>query len=411
MPGGLFNWQHESAPVLVASAEHLIPYQRFVCSMKKRIMIYGGLLAALVGICLWWSAPRRQAEKRQADVIARLMASNPIAPEVLTNPAAKPLARPPGVSKADWQHLTLVRQMMLATNKRIEFHARVVEQGGTGVGGAVLELMLSRVDEEKVLTEFPNMKMGSEVVSEKIQLVSDAGGWFHLTGRRGTMVVVESLNPGPDYIWHQVGYPSFDYRGEKVLRDFENPTNGHVFRLWKKGERETLIPTTVGVNMNVLQEGQWVSNYFVSFLPPRVEWASFPEADLVIEGIRRPSGNEDRPFEFTFKLSVLNGGILLTGDAYPYAAPVTGYQSSWSFENKPAQNPPDFPWNKNFYFKLRGGKIYAGGRMDFCKNGAFGLSFNGHLNPDGSRSLEPDPDKLITDSEEIRRLNEATRVK
>jgi hypothetical protein len=48
--------------------------------------------------------------------------------------------------------------------------------------------------------------------------------------------------------------------------------------------------------------------------------------------------------------------------------------------------------------------------MGFCNNG-FNFSFDGHLNPNGLPNLEPDPDKLITDPEEIRKLDEQTRTK
>jgi len=35
----------------------------------------------------------------------------------------------------------------------------------------------------------------------------------------------------------------------------------------------------------------------------------------------------------------------------------------------------------------------------------------GYVNPNGSRNLEPDPQKLITDPVEIQRLDEQTRVR
>jgi hypothetical protein len=49
--------------------------------------------------------------------------------------------------------------------------------------------------------------------------------------------------------------------------------------------------------------------------------------------------------------------------------------------------------------------------VGFCSNTGFNFSFTGYLNPTGSRTLEPDPEKLITDPEEIRRIDEQTRVR
>jgi len=47
--------------------------------------------------------------------------------------------------------------------------------------------------------------------------------------------------------------------------------------------------------------------------------------------------------------------------------------------------------------------------MTYCRNGAFDLGFEGYINPKGSPSLAPDPEKLITDPAEIRRIDEQTR--
>ncbi len=161
--------------------------------------------------------------------------------------------------------------------------------------------------------------------------------------------------------------------------------------------------------MDSVTNGQWVSNYFISFIPPRVERTSFPGMDLCIQGVRRMSGTPDRPYEFSFTLTVVEGGISMSEDIYPYRAPDDGFQPSWSFENKPQLNPPDFPWTRVCFLKLRSGRVHAGVRLGFC-NGGFDLSFDGYLNATGSRNLEPHPEKLITDPEEIRRIDQQTRV-
>jgi len=378
--------------------------------MKTRVIIYSALVLGLLFLYLRLSAPQRETEKRRSKQFAELIASNTPSSEVLTNPAYKKWEKPSNTSESDWQYATVIRQMMLATNKKIDYHARVIDQNGIGVAGAILEVEISGVDEQKVLREFPAMKMGSELFSEKIQLTSDSDGWIRLIDRRGTMVVVKDLQPGSGYIWQLKGYPSFDYKGNHELKDFQDPAKGYLVHLWKKGEPERVVPVSFGVSMNNTQQGQWVSNYFVSFIPARVEWTNFAGADLQIRGIRRMSGNPDRPFEFTFTLSLPDGGLALSGHVYPYQAPEQGYQTSWSFENKPHLNPPDFPWTKTAYLKLREGKLYAGLKIGFC-NGGFDFSFKGYLNPTGSRNLEPDPEKLVTDPEEIRRIDEMTRVK
>ncbi len=185
----------------MAGAQYLFPDKQPPEAVKARILIYATLGIGLAALFLWWRGPRRITHEERVRQVMQSVVTNPIAPEVLTNPSAKPWVRPAGVSDANWQYATTVRHMMLTTNKKIEFHARAIDQNGEGVAGAVLELRLSRVDETKVLKEFSNMRMGDEIASEKIQLISDPTGWFHLTGRRGTMVVVEALKPSDGYFW------------------------------------------------------------------------------------------------------------------------------------------------------------------------------------------------------------------
>ena len=274
---------------------------------------------------------------------------------------------------------------------------------------ARLELRLAYVDVKKVMTEFPHMKMGSEIANKNISITSDADGWFHLVNESGKILVVNEL-VADGCVWGHSGYVVLNYDGKNPDADFKSPSRGIIFHLWKKGDTERLIPINIGVNLDVESSGQWVSNYFVRFVPPQVSWTNFEGADLIIKGVRRLNGNPDRPFEFTFTFSFLKGGVVISDDAYPYQAPKTGYQTEWSFDNKPQNNPADFPWTKTCYFKLRGGKFVVGTKMGFC-NGGFDFSFNGYLNPSGSRNLEPDPAKLITDPAEIRRLDEATRTR
>lgn len=356
-------------------------------------------------------------EKRLQPLI-QMVDSNAATSVLETNLDQKPWVRPPGVDDEGWKYLTLTRKILLTENQPVEFYARVLDQDGKAVAQARLDLDLSLVNIEKMLAEYPHMNMGSEITNHQFMIYSDTNGWLQFVGAKGRVLNIKNLTKD-GYVWQRpqgMGSPVFDPGGKRNvtgtvdLYDSFNRAKGYTFNLWKKGETERVLPIEVGVNMDFEIKGQWVSNYFVSFIPARVEWTNFAGTDLVIQGIRRSSGNADRPYEFTFKLSVPSGGILLSDHVYAYHAPETGYQPFWSFENQPQKNPPDYPWLKTAYLKLRGGKLYAGVQLGFC-NGGFNFSFNGHLNPTGSRNLEPDPEKLITDPSEIQKLDEATRPK
>ena len=127
------------------------------------------------------------------------------------------------------------------------------------------------------------------------------------------------------------------------------------------------------------------------------------------ETVKDANGNPARQFRY----QVAHGGLVVDAEPYPYQAPETGYESEWDWFYEPSgrhanENLADL-LKKKFYVKLRSGKIYGAITWHWAAESSVG--FSGYLNPTGSRNLEPDPEKLITDPEEIRRLDEATRVK
>ena len=65
-------------------------------------------------------------------------------------------------------------------------------------------------------------------------------------------------------------------------------------------------------------------------------------------------------------------------------------------------------WNLPYYVRARNGKVHGALQIDFFQRQR-GFLVTGYLNFDGSRNLEPDPEKLITDPEEIRRIDTVTR--
>lgn len=66
-------------------------------------------------------------------------------------------------------------------------------------------------------------------------------------------------------------------------------------------------------------------------------------------------------------------------------------------------------WRRNFYVKARHGKVYAGISVAWGF-GATAFEINVIANPASSPVLEPDLEKLITDLEEIKRLDEKTQI-
>lgn len=387
--------------------------------MKKLIGIFAALILVAVGF-LWWNGTRRSSDARQPMHTAASRDSAPDQTSGGTNTvlASTELKRPENVTPELWARVLAYRASRLGKNQPVDFFCRVVDQHNVPVPGARLRLRFSYVDESLFQSvDFVHMQMGDEIKRREIVVESDHSGLLELTGQRGLTVDVIDLNC-EGYSWEMPKLGSFDYGvtgarrvGYVGMEKAFDKNQRYTFVMWKKGETERVIPLSLRIDLdNTVGQGQWVSNYFIGFMPPRVEWTNFAEADLQIRGIRRSSGNPDLPFEFTFTLNVPAGGIAQSADVYPYQAPAAGYQTSWSFDNKPHLNPRDYPWTKTAYLKLREGRAYAGLTIGFCKGG-FDFQFDGYLNPGGSRNLEPHPEKLITDPQEIRRLEEQTRLK
>ncbi len=386
----------------------------------KQILSVLLLLATLLGVMWVLLLRHHHAPEKEGPIPSKPAASNSIDTGELAPKAAAQSglengepARPAGVEAEGWAYLLRVRRLLLAANQPIEFYARIVDQENQPIADALVKLSLSRVDENLVRARFPNLKMGDEIVVDSIQLRSDARGWVRLTGRTGKSLAVESVEKD-GYLWSSPRIGSFLYEagGRRVgyvgMEAAFDSSKGYVFHLWRKGDVEPTVPVSIRVNMDQVSSGGWISNYFVNLISGK--WGTDPveHTDLGIHGVRHLTGLKERPYEFTITLSVPHGGIVVSGDYYPYRAPRDGYRNSWTFLNKPMTGSlEDGPWTKTMYMKLRGGRAYAGFRVTFQKTG-FDLAFDGVVNPAGSTNLEPDPAKQITDPEEIRRLDEET---
>ncbi len=374
--------------------------------MKTRIIVYGALIIGLVCLFLWWRQPYIVSSGMREKNLQRLIEqvdSNAIASGAQTNLEQTPWVRPSGVDDEGWKYLMLTRKMLLTENLPVQFHAHAIDQDGNGVPDAQLELRLTRVNELKVLREFPHMHMGSELTNEVITLVSDAAGWFHLAGRVGKLMVVNNLSVS-GYVCGQAGYTYFDYDGKDPTAEFKNPAKGYTFHLWKKGMTEKLVKA----NWSVGVEAYGTNWYFVNLLTGPVKDARDADFCFWFETVKDVNGNPARNFRY----EVLNGGLLEYSGFYPYQAPETGYTPAldWYYEpfGRHAKEDLSALMKKDFYVKLRNGKIFGVITWHWAAENNVGISC--YFNPTGSRNLEPDPEKLITDPEEIHRLDEQTRV-
>lgn len=286
----------------------------------------------------------------------------------------------------------------------MNFYASAVDQDGAPVDGAELSLRLEAYHETLDL----NRKWDDNMRREKITLRSDAAGRFVLTDKRAHILHLESLKK-PGFLWGSDGFPSYSYAPKYMPSNaaYANPKLGVAFHLWRKGPTEPLIPVNrrIWLDQETAPNG-WVTNYLVNLLAEKNGPATneFP-CDLAIRCWRDPARQPGGGYSCHFEIEAKDGSLCLTSDSYPYLAPTAGYGPTYRFTSDPSDQQSQ-EWAKNFYLRTRGGKMYGGLKFKFQH---FLLTITGYINPFGSRVLEPDPAKLITDPDEIRRLDQATR--
>ena len=383
--------------------------------MKRRALLIVVLTASVALTWLVLRRPKPAGEEIAVQSPAPPATNDPkiepanAAPPAMAN--TNQFVRPPDVDEDHWNRLMLVRQTLLERNQPVEFYARVLDQGGQPVPGAALKLRLARVDEAFfATTNFFHMELGKEVVNISMELISDAQGWLELKGVTGSSVSIWGLSKEgytsnlPDGKYGGVSYEPGGRRnpsGHILMTNAWNPAKGYVFHMWKRGESEKLIPFHFAVPVD-LDSTNW---YGIDFFRGVIEGGMPGDFRFWFLTTNDASGNPARRFRF----EVPGGGLQSDDKPYPYEAPAEGYASGldWVYEpfgQHAKGNPPD-TLVRRFYVRGRNGKIYASVTWNFVAS-----TISGYLNPSASRNLAPDPEKAITDPQEIRRLDATTRL-
>jgi hypothetical protein len=387
----------------------------------KRFFLYLSLIL-IVAFCLWLALYRNAPQKSPLQRV-QLGAPSKVEPLPITNAPHSTaeeteLPRPPGIDDESWNRLMLLRKFVFEENKPVEFYARVVDQNEQPVSGAKMALRLGRMDESIFsMTNFPHWDPEKAVRENNFDLFSDANGWIQVAGTNGSFLNVWGLTKEgylssyPNGNFGGVSYEPHGRRnpsGDILMTNAWNPQKGYTFHLWKKGQTERLIHMQTGVSFPRPQ-----TNAAINLLTGYVSEAG-SNGDLQIQVEFLYPNDPNRPVDRRIYFRGINGVTLVEApDPYPYSAVETGYVSEVSYDVLPSAGyGPNGTWNwkKNFYVEARSGRVRGAIQVDF-DSGNMNIGISGYFNPAGSPKLEPDPEKLITDPEEIRKIDEATRVK
>lgn len=340
--------------------------------MKKKFLI-GCLVIVVAGLVIWFSLHKGSAysptplETNQASVA-------PIQPTALppaTTPDSTPENNPAVWIEQRRRQMDDDRQKGLNEWRTpIEFYGMVVDENTNPIAGAQVDFACNDLSPEG--TTFYHTQ-------------SAADGLFSIREISGKLLTVKVSKMG--YNAYQPFGAAFYYAGQ-TQNFVPSEANPVIFRLKKKGIAEALV---------VLDENFQIS---ISGKPLEINLrsgkiGSIGQEKVILEFVKQSTGKTgERLYDWSFKITVPNGGLFLAADALDFSAPEIGYLPSDFIEVKSsAAGSWQNRLQRLYFLKLPDG-IFARISLDLMThNGS--LRIQAFVNPSGSRNLEFDPAKAI----------------
>jgi len=292
-------------------------------------------------------------------------------------PQAEPaLPQTPPASPGDPETTNAFYQEMLTDwQAPIDFYGKVVDESNHPIAGASIHFNWSEKPFE-----------GGHAIADA---ESDAAGLFSLTGKLGSGLEVWANKEG--YYVPRPGFQSFVYSVSAHFRsDRSDPI---IFRLRKKGIAEPLVRVS-GRGLSTMRDYLMAADG----TPTEVSLTDGRQVPAGQGGLRVEFwlGKPIQPYRFRFtwkcRVTVPEGGLIQTGDEFPFLAPEDGYATTdeWAIEEQNWSEQVE----KQYYVKLRDGKF---GRVTVRIIGTTGgyIRLTSLVNPSGSRNLEFDETKVI----------------
>jgi len=273
----------------------------------------------------------------------------------------------PALSQIEKSNILAQRTLELWQGS-INFYGKVEDERNNAVAGATINFDWSEEPKESGF--------------RRTNITSDAQGLFSLNNERGLSLGVSVGKEG----YYPCRTETFNFgplKGTPFQPDSLNPV---VFHLHAKGKGASLIatrfPSGIGQIVQLHHDGTPIEITLMDG-----QQAAPGTGQLKLELQRDISHPNAKTFDWSFQLSVPNGGLVKTEDEFAFEAPDTGYQPSLTVD-MPATNAD---WTEDFasqyYVQLPGDK-YARINLNLSAyNGTFTLK--SWINPSGSRDLEP----------------------
>lgn len=282
--------------------------------------------------------------------------------------AAQYLQQAPALSREE-----RVKQLLNYGNVPIEFWGRVVDQDGQSIPDAVIAYRVHRSGRQE-----PSGFVGDD--SHKSQVASSGDGGFSITGDRGVTLSIEGIQKS-GYRLAGKQQLDFGYHGTPDLFS-PSPRQPQVFVLIHTAAMPSLV--RYSQKYSLPWDGQAIRYDIQSGRPS-------PTGELRIVASRSQPDQMGR-FDWSFAISVAEGGILEAHKGKALIAPDSGYATSWTCGYKAESKPWRFGLTSQLFVKTSKGEfgllnlqIYAD-----AKPAGKSLHVEGFINPDGGRLLEYD---------------------
>jgi hypothetical protein len=380
---------------------------------KTALLILIGFIACLAVWLCWryFQSPIYPVQEAQKRFYETNVAGTNAADAKNLSPEATN-AKPANMEPLVWLIMLDEYKKFKQINQPVEFTLKLLDQNQQPVSGALVKAVLMRADDRLTVREFIKLKPGEGYIYDSLGLVSDDNGLIYFKGGSGKTVELASISKAgyesrlPDKMLPLDFSPGYRNNAKgQTVRDHSDFRIMKIFHLWKKGATDRLVKSKCSVSVEAFGTNWYGANLLTG------EVNNLKSADFLFwfETIKDAGGN----FARRFRYRVANGEILFDTNIYSYQAPETGYESEWDWYYEPygkdAREDALALMRKKFYVKLRNGKIF--GSITWHWSSENSVEVSGYLNPSGSRNLEPDSTKLITDPDEIRQIDEATRTK
>ena len=338
--------------------------------MKTRLVIF---TLILIAIFIWIVRPHNQTgdkleRKPQLVQPATLLSTNQVVSlqnSGYQNPTTEEFQKmKPDIEK---------RRKAMAENADnewrtpIEFYGRVVDESNNMVAGAMVDYSCN--DDSSTGTSY-------------YHTTSDSNGSFSFAGIHGKLLEVHLSKKG--YYSYDPHGQFFNYSGENhnFIPDAGNPV---IFRMRRMGEAAERIKNDFPSFAHIAQLKHDGTPLILNLYTGQQALGN--SGQLKLEYWRDLKEKNPRLFNWQLHITMAGGGLIGTGDEFPFSAPDNGYQPIQGFDMQ--TNTPDWQngVNTNYYFQLPDGKY---GRMFFefiPWNGVF--TIHSLINPSGSRNLEP----------------------